>query len=116
MNKDDDRRSYKRINLKFSITFTDWSSNNFHNATTRNCGLGGISFKTDIALKPGTDILIKSDGHRNENGSYYQLGSHSRAVVIWCKENLDVDSYGYVVGAQFYEPKNRCKDILLLAP
>ncbi len=108
MNTDDDRRGYKRINLEFSITFTDWSSNNFHNAITHDCGLGGISFKVDIALIPGTDILIKSDGHRNENGSFYQLDSHSRAVVIWYKENLDVDSYGYVVGAQFYEPKSKC--------
>ncbi len=26
---------------------------------------------------------------------------------IWCKEILDVDSYRYVVGAQFYEPKSK---------
>ncbi len=111
MNKDDDRRSYKRNNLEFSITFTDWNSNKFHNAITHDCGLGGISFKADIALRPGTDILIKTDRHQNESGSHYHLGSHSRAVVIWCKENLDVDSYGYVVGAQFYEPKNIGQDI-----
>ncbi len=52
-----ERRSYNRYNDGLPMFFTDWRSNNFYNAVMLNYSVGGISFKSKLPIKPGSDIL-----------------------------------------------------------
>ncbi len=110
MYKGVERRNYKRKKVEFQIVFTDWSSNNFHNGIVCNCGIDDINFKSNIALSPGSDILIKTKDSQSRNTENIQAGSNARAVVIWCKKIPDDDTFSYSVGAEFYEPNNKFKD------
>ncbi len=105
----EERRSDKRNHVEFPVVFTDWRSNAFFTAVIQNHSTGGIHFKSDTAVEPGSDILIRAEDSLSEENGRYQGGYRCRAVVIWCKENPDEDSYRYIIGAEYYEPQVQYK-------
>ncbi len=92
-----DYRKSIRFEHKCIVILSDEHSEYFSHAQMFNFSGGGLYFKSDVAYKPGTKIMIQFDN------SHFQSGSKAlSSVVRWCRESIDYDSdYTYRVGVKF---------------
>ncbi len=81
MNLYDHQRHYERLGNNSPVLWAYFNTSEYHPSRLTNCGQEGLSFKSDICLKPGTNIFVKLD-----------LGIKP-AEVRWCKESDDSESF-----------------------
>ena len=86
-----------RFEHKYTVILTDEQKEPFTHAQMLNFSNGGLYFKSDVALNPGTKIKIRF-GHSSCKSEPKALSS----VVRWCRKLTGYDSdYNYGVGVEF---------------
>lgn len=56
-----DRRSHQRYDVPGAIRWAFFNTNGYNQAEMVDYGKGGLSFQTDVSLKPGTNLTIKGE-------------------------------------------------------
>lgn len=92
----------KRNSLVAPVIFSKINTETFYSGVMHNCSNGGIFFKTDFPLDPGTKIYfeILYDHKKTSTPVFYD---GYRAEVIWRKTIAN----GYSIGIKYYEQVNR---------
>jgi hypothetical protein len=107
MKEVEEKRCDQRWEYMGSISFSYFNKEPFFNAQMLNYGPGGICFKSNLSLKPGTIVfirLIKSNSNGFCNGVSGALRSVTLAEVKWCKKMDDIDVPAYGVGVAYIPP------------
>jgi long-chain acyl-CoA synthetase len=103
MYSDTERRGYVRNELEIPIVYSDWHQENFHDAILRDLSKTGMSFLSDKALQPGSDISVKMTDSPPAAMNWLQSEHLYRAEVKWCRDNADIGIRGYKVGVNYFE-------------
>jgi hypothetical protein len=102
-----EKRHDERWQYMAPISFSYFNKESFFDAQTLNYGSGGLCFKSNFFLKPGTIIFIRLKNF-NPNGFYNGdsegLRSVTLAEVKWCGEIHDIDIPVYSVGVGYFPP------------
>ena len=77
MNITDEKRHHDRLGDNCPVLWAYFNTSEYHPSRLMNHGQEGLSFKSDMCLKPGTNIFVKL--HRNIKP----------AEVRWCRESTD---------------------------
>ena len=89
------------------ISFSYFNKEAFFEAQTLNCGSGGIGFKSNFFLKPGTTVFIRLK-KTNANGSGKGVSRAPRSMALaevkWCRKISDIDVPAYGVGVGYFPP------------
>lgn len=92
-----DYRKNIRYEHKSTIMLANEHSEYFFYAQMFNFSGGGLYFKSDVALKPGTKIKIRFDHPPFRSGP-----NTLSSVVSWCRElPYDDSNYSFGVGVKF---------------
>lgn len=103
-----EKRAYKRYPYITPIEFSYFNKRQAFENYTLNICLEGMNFKSDIYLKPGSSILIRTKEF-NPNGACTDDCKGKRTITLaevkWCKEVVDANDSFYEVGVKYYEPE-----------
>jgi hypothetical protein len=102
-----EKRACERHRFAADIAFSYFNKKNSHNAEILNLSMGGMCFKSNLSLQPGTNICIRLEKiHPNGPGNGYCEGLHliTLADVKWCQETPDSEAFPYGVGVKYYAP------------
>ena len=102
-----EKRHAERCQHMALISFSYFNKESNFEARTLNFGPGGMCFKSNFFLEPGTIVLIrlkKSNLNGLGNGVSEGLRSLTLAEVKWCKEIHDIDVPAYSVGVRYFPP------------
>jgi len=102
-----EKRAYKRQSFTAPIVFTYFNKEHLFDAQTLNHCDGGMSFKSNVFLKPGVTLYIRvKEFHPNGpcTGACKGLRSETLAEVKWCREMPDSNLFSYSVGAGYCQP------------
>ena len=98
----DDKREHERFDLNASMVYAFHDSDLFYQARMCNYGKGGMSFISDNALEPGSDIYIMM-----ENFSLDAVGAEFYdgylAEVRWCQKLTQENATDFRVGVKYYQ-------------
>jgi hypothetical protein len=75
------KRHYERLGDNSPILWAYFNTSEYYPSQLTNYGQEGLSFKSDICLKPGTNIFVKFDLRMKP------------AEVRWCRESDDNESF-----------------------
>lgn len=88
MNSYDEKRHYERHGGKSPILWAYFNTAEYYPSQLINCGQEGMAFKSDMCLKPGTNISLKHNS------------KITPAEVRWCRESGDKELFE--VGARYH--------------
>jgi hypothetical protein len=101
------KRAYDRCSYAVPISFSYFNGEHCFDAQTLNHCSGGMSFKSNFFLKPGTTLFIRvKEFHPNGSctGACAGLRSATLAEVKWCTQVEDTETGAYGVGVEYYQP------------
>ena len=103
-----EERDCSRFENRIPILFSSCNSEKYHEARIYNSSSSGIYFKSDIPIRPGTEIYVKKKDPTHFSGS-----DLCRAEVVWCDE-IDDDNvfYPFGMGARYCFPDDYWEWIL----
>ena len=107
MNPIDERRACDRKRCSADIAFSYFNAKRCYEARTLDLCSNGMSFKSDLFLKPGTTVyirLVKVNSHSSDFGMCQDMRSVALAEVKWCNEQPGVNESSYNVGVKYVEP------------
>jgi len=102
-----EKRVCSRHNYTVPITVSYFNKESYVEGQTFNHCTGGMCFKSNSLLQPGTTVLIRvKNFHPKKSctGLCDGLRSVTLAEVKWCEEELDANGFSYGVGVKYYEP------------
>lgn len=82
MNKSKDMRKVERDDFDTPISYSDDNFHTHHRALMHNFSDNGMYLESDVPLKPGSEVYIKTEDFRSIN----------RCEVKWCNKLEDDDS------------------------
>jgi hypothetical protein len=98
----DEKREYERFDLDTPIVYAFQDSDQFNPARICNYCKGGMCFKANDALEPGSDIYIMM-----ENFSPDAVGADFYdgylAEVRWCRKIVRINVEQFMVGVKYYQ-------------
>jgi hypothetical protein len=101
-----EKRACERHRYAADIAFSYFNKEHSHDAHTLNVGSGGMGFKSNLFLKPGTTVYIRlKKTHPNGSCSGFCEGLHyfTLAEVKWCHEAPGTEAFPYGVGVKYFE-------------
>ena len=102
MTRYDEKREYKRYDLKSPVIYAYQDSDQFSKAQMCNYCEGGMCFEACNAIEPGSDIYIMM-----ENFSPDAVGADFYdgylAEVRWCRELIQENAADFMVGVKYYQ-------------
>ena len=102
MTRYDEKREYRRYDLKAAVIFAYQDSDQFSKAQMCNYCEGGMSFKACSAIEPGSDIYIMMEDF-SPDAVNAELYDGYRAEVRWCRK-ISLNNYEeFVVGVKYYK-------------
>ena len=102
-----EKRAFERHGYDAEIAFSYFNKKHSYNAEILNFGLGGMCFKSNLALQPGATICIRFiKNHPDGSSSGYCEGLRSVALaeIKWCNELPGSEASYYGVGAKYFGP------------
>ena len=105
MKTDVEKRACERHRYAADIAFSYFNKEHSYDAYTLNVGSGGMCFKTNLFLKPGSTVYIRlKKKHPNDSGSDFCEGLHfvTLAEVRWCQEAPNGEAFPYGVGVKYF--------------
>jgi hypothetical protein len=107
MQTDEEKRACDRHGYAADIAFSYFNQEHYYGAQILNLGAGGMCFKSNLRLQPGTAVYIRIKKiHPNSAGSARCDGLRSVALaeVKWCSELPDATIFPYGVGVKYFNP------------
>jgi hypothetical protein len=107
MKTDEEKRACDRHGYAADIAFSYFNKEHSYCAKMLNLGAGGMCFKSNIRLQPGTAVYIRlKKTDPNSPGCLHCDGLRSVALaeVKWCSELLDATALSYGVGVKYFSP------------
>ena len=102
-----EKRACERHSYAADIVFSYFNKEHSYNAEIRNLGRGGMCFRSNLFLKPGTTVYIRLKKiHPNAIRTGCCEGLHlvTLADVKWCREAPGSEAFPYGVGVKYFEP------------
>ena len=102
-----DKRACERHDYCAGIEISYFNGKPAHGAEILNLGLGGMCFKSNVALQPGATICVRlTNNDKNDAGTDYCEGMRLIALadVKWCREIPGTKPLSYGVGVKYYGP------------
>jgi hypothetical protein len=98
----DEKREYKRYDLKAPIIYAYQDSDQFSKAQMCNYCEGGMCFIACNAIEPGSDIYIMMEDFSPDaiDAEFYD---GYRAEVRWCREISFDNNEEFIVGVKYYK-------------
>ncbi|MGV7223374.1 MAG: PilZ domain-containing protein [Nitrospinales bacterium] len=106
MNTTAEKRACERHRYAAEIAFSYFNKENSYTARTLNIGTGGMCFKSNLFLQPGSTLyvrLTKTDPNGACGGFCEGLHCVTLAEVKWCHEANGSDALSYGVGVKYFE-------------
>ncbi len=102
MTRDDEKREYKRYDLKAPIIYAYQDSDQFANAQMCNYCEGGMCFEACNAIEPGSDIYIMMENFSPDaiDAEFYD---GYLAEVRWCRKIPLDNNEEFIVGVKYYK-------------
>ncbi len=94
------RRGHHRRCHELFITFSDYNSDELHDAMMNNQSSEGMCFNTCRSLQPGADIYVNIPRQQSEK-TQPATDIIQRARVRWCTKK---DNTTYSIGVKYSEP------------
>ncbi|CAB1069199.1 hypothetical protein D1AOALGA4SA_583 [Olavius algarvensis Delta 1 endosymbiont] len=98
----DEKREHERFDLNASVIYAFHDSDQFHQARMCNYCKGGMSFVSDDALEPGSDIYIMMENFSTDavDAEFYD---GYLAEVRWCQKSVRQRVSDFKVGVKYYQ-------------
>jgi len=102
MTRYDEKREYKRYDLKSPVIYAYQDSDQFSKAQMRNYCKGGMCFEACNAIEPGSDIYIMMEDLSPDaiDAEFYD---GYRAEVRWCRKISFDNNEEFIVGVKYYK-------------
>ena len=102
MTRYDEKREYKRYNLKAPVIYAYQDSDQFSKAQMCNYCEGGMSFEARNAIEPGSDLYIMMEDFSPDaiDAEFYD---GYRAEVRWCRKISFDNNEEFIVGVKYYK-------------
>ena len=98
----DERRGYKRHDLRAPVIFAYQDSDQFTKVQMYNYCEDGLCFEARNAIEPGSDIYIMMENFAPDAvGAEFYDGY--LAEVRWCRELIQEDASDFMVGVKYYQ-------------
>ena len=106
MEKTQEKRTCNRYRHTVPIAVSYFNQAQYFNAQIQNHSPGGMCFKSNYALQPGTVVYIRVK-KVHPNGSSTGIGEGLRMVTLakvkWCMDEPDAPAYSYRLGVKYFE-------------
>jgi len=102
-----EKRAGERHGYPADIAFSYFNKKQSYHAEIMNLGMGGMCFKSNLALQPGATIcvrFIKKNPDDSGTGSCEGIRLVAVADVKWCSEIPGISPLSYGVGVKYYGP------------
>jgi hypothetical protein len=102
-----EKRAGERHGYSADIAVSYFNEEPAYHAEILNLGTGGMCFKSNLALQPGSTICVRlKNSHQNGSCTGYCEGIRSVALadVKWCNEIPGTRPSSYGVGVKYYAP------------
>ena len=102
-----EKRAGGRHSYTAQIVFSYFNKEHCFDAQTLNHSAGGMCFKSNFFVQPGSTVYIRVKKFAQSNsrtGLCHGLRSVTLAEVKWRDEELDARLFPYGVGVKYYEP------------
>lgn len=101
-----DKRATERLPANVSITFSNFSTKNWHDipSVTLNLSSGGMCFESRHSFKPGADLFIRAAQNTATvwgNGHGDLLRTSTLAEVRWCRKTTRENKTRYRIGVKY---------------
>ena len=106
MNTNAEKRAYERHCYSADIAVSYFNKEHSYTAYTLNVGTGGMSFKSNLFLQPGSTLYVRlKKTHPKGSCSSFCEGLHlvTLAEVKWCHEAPAAEAFPYGVGVKYFE-------------
>lgn len=107
LNSTAERRACDRNRCTADIAFSYFNGKHYYEAQTLDLCSNGMSFNSNLFLKPGTTVyirLLKVDSQCSDSGVCNGIRSVSLAEVKWCNELPGANESSCNVGVKYVEP------------
>ena len=102
MTRYDEKREYKRYDLRAPVIYAYQDSDQFSKAQMCNYCEGGMCFQACNALEPGSDIYIMMENFLPDtiDAEFYD---GYLAEVRWCRKQSPEPAQPFLIGVKYYQ-------------
>ena len=102
-----EKRACERHGYSADIAVSYFNKEHAYPAEILNLGIGGMCFKSNLALQPGATICVRlKSSHQNDSctGNCEGIRLLALADVKWCSEIPGTRPSSYGVGVKYHAP------------
>lgn len=102
MTRYEEKREYKRFELKTPVIYAYQDSDQFTKAQMRNYCEGGMCFEACNEIEPGSNLYIMMENYSPDtiDAEFYE---GYRAEVRWCRDISLENNKEFKIGVKYYK-------------